>query len=166
MAPEVMCGQEHGIEADYYSLGVIAYELMLGRRPYYGNNRKEIRDAILAKQVQIKKKYLDWSLNAIDFINQLIQRKPAQRLTDVKNHPWLKDYPWDKLINKTLQPPYVPLNNDNFDISQIQFEDQENQLIINQTGFLISQNINAFDEYYYEQNLRRRSSLNRSFLIK
>ncbi|CAD8201513.1 unnamed protein product [Paramecium pentaurelia] len=166
MAPEVMCGLEHGIPADYYSLGVIAYELMLGKRPYYGQNRKEIRDAILAKQAQIKVKLEGWSLDAIDFINKLIQRKPSHRLTDVKNHPWLRDYPWDKLINKVLQAPYVPLNNDNFDVSQIHYEDQENQIIINQTGFLISQNLNAFEDYYYEQNLRRRSSLNRSFFIK
>jgi len=38
---------------------------------------------------------------------------------DVKNHPWFKDYPWDKLINKTLQSPFVPFHSDNFDISQI-----------------------------------------------
>ncbi|CAD8210202.1 unnamed protein product [Paramecium octaurelia] len=166
MAPEVMCGLEHGIPADYYSLGVIAYEFMFGKRPYYGQNRKEIRDAILAKQVQIKQKLEGWSLDAIDFINKLIQRKPSHRLTDVKNHPWIRDYPWDKLINKVIQAPYVPLNNDNFDVSQIQYEDQENQQIINQTGFLISQNQNAFEDYYYVKEQRRRSSLNRSFLLK
>ncbi|CAK64928.1 unnamed protein product (macronuclear) [Paramecium tetraurelia] len=166
MAPEVMCGLEHGIPADYYSLGVIAYEFMFGKRPYYGQNRKEIRDAILAKQVQIKQKLEGWSLDAIDFINKLIQRKPSHRLTDVKNHPWIRDYPWDKLINKVIQAPYVPLNNDNFDVTQIQYEDQENQLIINQTGFLISQNQNAFEDYYYVKEQRRRSSLNRSFLLK
>lgn len=49
MAPEVMCRQNHGIAVDYFALGVIAYEFMLGRRPYLGRSRKEIRDAILAK---------------------------------------------------------------------------------------------------------------------
>jgi len=54
MAPEVMCRMNHTIAADYFAIGVIGYEFMLGRRPYLGRNRKEIRDAILAKQVQIK----------------------------------------------------------------------------------------------------------------
>jgi len=49
MAPEVMCRQNHGVGVDYYALGVIGYECMLGRRPYNGRNRKEIRDQILAK---------------------------------------------------------------------------------------------------------------------
>lgn len=40
---------------DYFAIGVIGYEFMLGRRPYLGKSRKEIRDAIIAKQVQIKK---------------------------------------------------------------------------------------------------------------
>ena len=50
MAPEVMCKNNHGIAADYFAVGVIAWECMFGRRPYQGKSRREIRDAILAKQ--------------------------------------------------------------------------------------------------------------------
>ena len=49
MAPEVMCKNNHGIAADYFAIGVIAWECMNGRRPYQGKSRREIRDAILAK---------------------------------------------------------------------------------------------------------------------
>jgi protein kinase A len=78
MAPEVMCRQNHGVSVDYFAAGVIAYELMIGRRPYYGANRKEIRDAILSKQVQLRKidVPIGWSLDAADFINKTLQRKP------------------------------------------------------------------------------------------
>lgn len=44
MAPEVMCRQNHGVAVDYFALGVITHEFMLGKRPYIGKNRKEIRD--------------------------------------------------------------------------------------------------------------------------
>jgi hypothetical protein len=54
MAPEVMCKNNHGINVDYFALGVIAYECMYGYRPYLGTTRKEIRDQILSKQVMIK----------------------------------------------------------------------------------------------------------------
>lgn len=40
MAPEVMCRQNHGIAVDYFALGVIGYEFMMGRRPYLGRSRK------------------------------------------------------------------------------------------------------------------------------
>ena len=58
---------------DYFALGVLAYEFMLGRRPYLGRSRKEIRDTILAKRVQIKKSEIPpgWSLEAADFINRV-----------------------------------------------------------------------------------------------
>ena len=49
MAPEVMCRQNHGIAVDYFALGVIVYEFMMGKRPYLGRNRKEIRDQILSR---------------------------------------------------------------------------------------------------------------------
>ena len=44
LAPEVKCRQNHGPPVDYYAVGVIAYECMMGRRPYNGRSRKDIRD--------------------------------------------------------------------------------------------------------------------------
>jgi len=44
MAPEVMTRQNHGISVDYFALGIITYEFMIGKRPYQGKSRKEIRD--------------------------------------------------------------------------------------------------------------------------
>ena len=49
MAPEVMRRLNHGTAVDYYALGVIAYECMMGHRPYVGRSRREIRDQILLK---------------------------------------------------------------------------------------------------------------------
>jgi serine/threonine protein kinase len=74
MAPEVMCRQNHGAAVDFFAVGVIAYECMLGKRPYCGKDRKDIRDHILSKQVQIKERELPqgWSREAADFINKLI----------------------------------------------------------------------------------------------
>lgn len=43
MAPEILCRNNHGFGVDHYALGVIAYECMLGKRPYNGRTRKEIR---------------------------------------------------------------------------------------------------------------------------
>ncbi|CAD8201675.1 unnamed protein product [Paramecium octaurelia] len=55
---------------------------MLGRRPYLGRSRQEIREQMLAKQVVIKRQEipLGWSLEAADFTNKLLQRKPQNRL--------------------------------------------------------------------------------------
>jgi hypothetical protein len=52
----------------------MGYEFMMGRRPYVGKSRKEIRDAIFAKQIQLKKTDIPegWSLEAADFINKVI----------------------------------------------------------------------------------------------
>eukprot|EP01017_Pseudomicrothorax_dubius_P029720 TRINITY_DN3642_c0_g2_i2.p1 TRINITY_DN3642_c0_g2~~TRINITY_DN3642_c0_g2_i2.p1 ORF type:complete len:397 (-),score=98.24 TRINITY_DN3642_c0_g2_i2:327-1517(-) len=115
MAPEVMCRQNHGVAVDYFALGVIAYEMMMGRRPYQGKSRKEIKEQVLARQVQIRKADVPdgWSLEAADFVNRLIQRKPANRLglngpMEVKGHPWLKNFPWTRLLNKELTAPFLP----------------------------------------------------------
>ena len=51
MAPEVMLKQNHGIAVDYYGLGIICYEVILGKRPYSGTNRKEIKETVLSKQI-------------------------------------------------------------------------------------------------------------------
>jgi serine/threonine protein kinase len=107
MAPEVMCRSNHGVSVDYYAVGIIVYECMNGRRPYYGKSRQEIRDQILAKQVQIRKSEIpyNWSNESADFCNRLIQRKPQNRLgfngpEEVKSHSWFRNFNWEKLIKK------------------------------------------------------------------
>lgn len=89
--------------------------MMMRKRPYRGHNRKEIRDDIMARNVQIRKQEIPegWSIEAADFINRLIQRKPVDRLgtrseTEIISHPWLSGYPINKIMDKNLQAPYVP----------------------------------------------------------
>jgi serine/threonine protein kinase len=122
MAPEIMCRQNHGVAADYYAIGVIVYEFMKGRRPYAGRNRKEIRDAILIKQVQLKTSEIPegWSEAASNFCNSLIQRKPSNRLglngpSEVKTHPWLADINWTDIYEKRIKAPFIPPNDENYD---------------------------------------------------
>lgn len=123
MAPEVMYRQNHGVAVDYYAIGVICYECMLNKPPYKGHNRKAILDEIFQKQVQIKKHEIPegWSLEAADFMNRQIQRRPTNRLglngpKEVKNHPWLKSFPFHKLIKREQIPPFKPnMQADNFE---------------------------------------------------
>lgn len=130
MAPEVMCRQNHGVAVDYYALGVLCYECMLGHRPYKGKSRKEIRDDMLQRQASVKLEEVPagWSSLAADFINRLIQRKPTQRLgrngpDEVCSHPWLADVQWAKLRLKELEAPFVPSFGDNFDPSVLSVSD-------------------------------------------
>ena len=122
MSPEVLCGQNHTISVDYFAVGVMGYEFMMGVRPYLGANRKEIKEKVMAKQAMIHRKDIKngWGLEAGDFINKLLQRKPGKRLgahgiSEVKNHIWFKNYNWNDLYNKKLIAPFIPSNEDNFD---------------------------------------------------
>ena len=123
MAPEVLCAQNHSFPVDFFAVGVIAFEFLHGFRPYLGRNRKEIKEAVLAKQVHIHRKDCinnGWSLEAGDFINRMIYRKPMKRLgyngiDEIKNHPWFKDVNWEDLIKKKIKASFLPKLGDNFD---------------------------------------------------
>ena len=123
MAPEVMKAKNHSFPVDFFAIGVIGYEFMLGKRPYYGKNRQEIKEQMLSKEAMIKEENMPkgWSNDSVDFINKLLQRKISERLgskegaKELMRHPWLKYYPWEELIKKNLMAPFVPDKRDNFD---------------------------------------------------
>ena len=125
MAPEAIINKPHDFAVDYFALGVIVYELMMGERPYQGKNRKEIREQMFSIEIQLDNDDLpeDWvDDNIIDFINKLLIRKKKKRLgyksgLEVKNHPWFNDVLWSKLENMTLESPFVFDTEDNFDDS-------------------------------------------------
>ena len=123
MAPEVMRGLNHTGSVDYFAVGIITYELMLGKRPYTGKNRKEIKEQMMMKQI-----YLDddsipmgWSQEAADFINRLLLRKDTNRLGyyndyEIKRHPWFHNINFDDLLEGKIRAPFIPRkNHDNYD---------------------------------------------------
>ena len=123
MAPEVMKGRNHSFPVDFFAIGVIGYEFMLGTRPYVGKNRKEIKEQMLSKAVVINEDNIatGWSQESANFINKLLERKENKRLgykegaKELMEHHWLKYYPWDELKSKTLLAPFIPDPKDNFD---------------------------------------------------
>ncbi|CAD8058338.1 unnamed protein product [Paramecium sonneborni] len=160
MAPEVMCRQVHGVASDYFAVGVIAYECMMGKRPYLGKTRKEIRDQILSKQITIKPNSIpeDWSEEAADFINQMIQRKPVNRLgfygpDEVFAHPWFKNVDWDAYLTQSKQAPYkINSSSDNFDQKFANIKDPEDEAQTKLNAELLRRDSiqEAFNGYTYK----------------
>ena len=117
-----MKSQNHSFPVDFFALGIMGYEFMLGRRPYTGRSRREIKEQMLSKNIQISFGDIPngWSEDAADFFNRLLQRKPEMRLGfkgiwELKQHRWMKFFPWEKLYNKELESPFLPEKKDNFD---------------------------------------------------
>ena len=123
MAPEVILVQNHSFPSDFFALGVIGYEFMLGHRPYLGRSRKEIKQLILYKQARLNESDIpnSWPLESADFINKLLKRKPDKRLgyngiKELKSHIWMRDINWNALKRKEISAPFIPSHHkDNFD---------------------------------------------------
>jgi serine/threonine protein kinase len=121
MAPEVLIGQNHSFTVDFFAIGVMGYEFMIGTRPYNGKNRKEIKHMVLKKQAKIDPNNTDWSEESVDFINRCLKRKESRRLgynngvKELKNHRWFEGYNWEALFNKSILAPFVPKKEGNFD---------------------------------------------------
>ena len=123
MAPEVILVQNHSFPSDFFALGVIGYEFMLGYRPYLGRSRKEIKELIIYKQARLNEGEIPhtWSLESADFINKLLKRKPNKRLgyhgiKELKSHVWMRDINWNALKRKELVAPFIPYSNrENYD---------------------------------------------------
>jgi serine/threonine protein kinase len=156
MSPEVIIGHNHNQVVDYFALGVLTYEFMMGKRPYTGKNRREIKEKIISSQFIIQKDKIPegWSYEAADFINKLLQRKPANRLglrsaKEVKDHPWIKKYPWADLYNKKIIPSFKPPEGDNFDKKYCNQEEKINAAMkAKYEKYLYDPNYaNAFDNF-------------------
>ena len=121
MAPEILFRQKHGIESDFFSLGIILYEIMFNKIPFKSNSREEyLNDLINNQNALIKEDDLSvgWSRECADFINKCIQKKPELRIgyegiEELKTHIWLKDFDWEKLKKRELIAPNFLLSDSN-----------------------------------------------------
>ena len=81
MSPESLFGKNQTYMSDFYSIGVIGYELLMKQRPYFSKRKKDIRNEILSKQAFIQYDENDnYSEYCISFINSLLEKNPTKRL--------------------------------------------------------------------------------------
>ena len=159
MPPEILFSDSLNFCADYFSLGVICYEIMMGKIPYMSKNLDGMKKLVMANQVQIKKFSIPegWSESAADFINKLIQRKQFKRLgyngiEEIKNHPWIKDTNWKEIYLHNMKSPFIPeLNKRNFYFNDKRRESQETSITLERYQIieLNKDYKNKFDEFYY-----------------
>ena len=112
MAPEVVNRRGHDFTADWWSYGVLMYEMLTGRLPFQGEDRKETMNQILKAKLGMPQ-YLSPEAQAL--LRALFKRNPANRLgggsngiNDIKNHPFFASIDWDKLMRKKITPPFQP----------------------------------------------------------
>jgi serine/threonine protein kinase len=113
MAPEALLKKPHSFVVDFFSLGVLLYELMFGERPYMGRTKKEIREQVISKEITVKDEDLPkgWSdRSVIEFVNGLLKRKPHERLgkdgvKEVMMHQWLMNVDWNGIKELKVKSP-------------------------------------------------------------
>ena len=109
LAPEVLAKTGHGKSVDWYLLGTLLYELVVGQPPYFCSNREQLFKNIAKASLKLPKEI---SPDLKNLIVQLLSRNPKKRLgagpgdaEEIKSHQWFSDINWDDVINKRLRPP-------------------------------------------------------------
>uniref|UniRef100_A0A1B6LME9 Protein kinase domain-containing protein n=1 Tax=Graphocephala atropunctata TaxID=36148 RepID=A0A1B6LME9_9HEMI len=113
IAPEVVQGQGYGRSADWWSLGILIYEMAAGFPPWTSkHNNTKLFLKIMYDQLRFPPSF---SADLQDLLRKLLQRDVTRRIGNtwkgaeaVKEHPWFKKINWLKMLNRTSTPPFVP----------------------------------------------------------
>ncbi|KAL1916200.1 uncharacterized protein VTP21DRAFT_5817 [Calcarisporiella thermophila] len=118
MAPEVLLKRGYGTSVDWWSLGIVLYELLLGKRPYRAKSNDKLTQAILHEPLQFPQIVSDLlSPACLDALKQFCHRDISKRLgcgpdgmKRLQDHPWFSGIDWEALENKNVTPPFEPDN--------------------------------------------------------
>ena len=119
IAPEVFRQNGYGQEIDWWSLGVIMFEMMIGYPPFYSDSSTETCKKILNWESNLEiRSEANISKEAVDILKKLIN-DPEKRLgrngaEEVKQHPFFFFFFW-KNVKETMIPPFIPQLNSIFD---------------------------------------------------
>lgn len=108
IAPEVILCKGHNKSVDYWSFGVLLFEMLIGHPPFYGDNNFTVFEKILATQVVYPP---DLDADARDLIARLLVADPEQRLggrggpEELQRHKFFHGMDWAKLYAKQIPSP-------------------------------------------------------------
>ena len=111
MAPEMISKQGYNFTLDYYCLGILVYELILGHPPFLAVDKKTLYNNIVTKDL-----YLPGHLSPHlrSFLTKILTKNSVHRLgakeglSEIINHPWCQNINYAKLILKKFKSPIVP----------------------------------------------------------
>ncbi|CAJ1812290.1 unnamed protein product [Sphenostylis stenocarpa] len=112
MAPEIILGKGHDKAADWWSVGVLLFEMLTGKPPFCGGSRDKIQQKIVKDKMKLPA-FL--SSEAHSLLKALLQKEPTKRLgsgargvEEIKGHKWFKPINWRKLEVREIQPSFRP----------------------------------------------------------
>lgn len=114
LAPEIITGIGHGKAVDWWSVGILAFEMLNGKPPFSSQNRNQL-------YINTIKGQITWpegiSSEAKDLLSKLLHRRPEERLgsngiTEIQNHPFFASLDWEAVYQKRVTPPFLPASVD------------------------------------------------------
>lgn len=112
IAPEILLDQKYGRSVDWWALGVLMYQMLLGKSPFRGKDEDEIYDAILSDEPLYP---IHMQRDSVSILQQLLTRDPQRRLgsgprdaLEIMEHPYFADIDFDALLSLKIEPPYRP----------------------------------------------------------
>ncbi|KAI9018027.1 kinase-like domain-containing protein [Phycomyces nitens] len=116
MAPEILMGLHYDDTVDWWSLGILIFDMMTGSPPFSSNNRQKTIDSILSKKINMPYYFTS---DAKDLLGKLLRKNPNARLgakpkgsLAIRKHPFFRKINWKALERQELEPPIVPVVTD------------------------------------------------------
>ncbi|XP_031781151.1 cGMP-dependent protein kinase isoform X3 [Nasonia vitripennis] len=114
VAPEIILNKGHDRAVDYWALGILTHELLIGRPPFRGPDHMTTYNKIL-KGIEVAGIPNNVNKSANFFIKKLLRSSPLERLgyqrngiQDIRDHKWFSNFNWTALQRLTLPAPIVP----------------------------------------------------------
>ncbi|XP_047624547.1 serine/threonine-protein kinase N3 isoform X2 [Phacochoerus africanus] len=112
LAPEVLTQEAYTRAVDWWGLGVLLYEMLVGECPFPGDTEEEVFDCIVNTDAPYPR-FL--SVQGLELIQKLLQKCPEKRLgagerdaEEIKTQPFFRTTDWQALLARAVQPPFVP----------------------------------------------------------
>lgn len=114
LAPEVLLDEKgYGKHVDFWSLGVLLFEMCCGWSPFYAEQTQEMYRLICYGKIRFPKHVI--GDDGKQFVKGLLNRNPQNRLgakrgaAELKEHPFFQNIDWDLLYKKQITPPFKPI---------------------------------------------------------
>lgn len=149
LAPEILEGNNYNKNVDWWSLGAIMYEMLVGTPIFYSEEYDQIVSKVTVDQIVIPNTV---SKDAADLILKFLERNPSKRLQvpeTIKRHPFFKSIDWNLLKERKVKPPFIPNVKDECDTSLIDPILIEDNATFSDEEFLSSTSKNAKEGHTY-----------------